>query len=150
MVANQIDPGPGHQDGESGNEIQWFEEEVRGAVGVGVFKGVAQFTFRLAFTLSNGLTIVEYYLARGMHIDEFAPNLSFFFSNGMDPEYTVIGRVARRIWVRAMRERYGANHILLASDDVIFRKYTGALNGGAAKNDRRRAVRSRYQCEWGA
>ncbi|MBX3689632.1 methylmalonyl-CoA mutase family protein [Dokdonella sp.] len=64
---------------------------------------------QLAFTLSNGLTIVEYYLARGMHIDDFAPNLSFFFSNGMDPEYTVIGRVARRIWARAMRERYGAN-----------------------------------------
>jgi methylmalonyl-CoA mutase len=64
---------------------------------------------QLAFTLSNGLTIVEYYLARGMNIDEFAPNLSFFFSNGMDPEYTVIGRVARRIWSRAMRERYGAN-----------------------------------------
>ncbi len=63
---------------------------------------------QLAFTLSNGFTIVEYYLARGMHIDDFAPNLSFFFSNGMDPEYTVIGRVARRIWARAMRERYGA------------------------------------------
>ena len=64
---------------------------------------------QLAFTLSNGLTIAEYYLARGMEIDQFAPNLSFFFSNGMDPEYTVIGRVARRIWARAMRERYGAN-----------------------------------------
>ena len=64
---------------------------------------------QLAFTLSNGFTIVEYYLARGMSIDEFAPNLSFFFSNGMDPEYTVIGRVARRIWARAMRERYGAS-----------------------------------------
>ncbi|MBD9537797.1 methylmalonyl-CoA mutase family protein [Stenotrophomonas sp. STM01] len=64
---------------------------------------------QLAFTLSNGFTIVEYYLARGMRIDDFAPNLSFFFSNGMDPEYTVIGRVARRIWARAMRERYGAN-----------------------------------------
>ena len=64
---------------------------------------------QLAFTLSNGFTIVEYYLARGMQIDDFAPNLSFFFSNGMDPEYTVIGRVARRIWARAMRERYGAN-----------------------------------------
>lgn len=64
---------------------------------------------QLAFTLSNGFTIVEYYLARGMDIDEFAPNLSFFFSNGMDPEYTVIGRVARRIWARAMRERYGAS-----------------------------------------
>ncbi len=63
---------------------------------------------QLAFTLSNGFTIVEYYLARGMAIDDFAPNLSFFFSNGMDPEYTVIGRVARRIWARAMRERYGA------------------------------------------
>ncbi|MEN1729017.1 MAG: methylmalonyl-CoA mutase family protein, partial [Pseudomonadota bacterium] len=64
---------------------------------------------QLAFTLSNGFTIVEYYLARGMDINAFAPNLSFFFSNGMDPEYTVIGRVARRIWARAMRERYGAN-----------------------------------------
>ncbi len=63
---------------------------------------------QLAFTLSNGFTIVEYYLARGMDIDDFAPNLSFFFSNGMDPEYAVIGRVARRIWARAMRERYGA------------------------------------------
>ncbi len=64
---------------------------------------------QLAFTLANGFTIVEYYLARGMQIDDFAPNLSFFFSNGMDPEYTVIGRVARRIWARAMRERYGAS-----------------------------------------
>ncbi len=64
---------------------------------------------QLAFTLSNGFTIVEYYLARGMKIDDFAPNLSFFFSNGMDPEYTAIGRVARRIWARAMRERYGAS-----------------------------------------
>ena len=64
---------------------------------------------QLAFTLSNGFTIVEYYLARGMDIDNFAPNLSFFFSNGMDPEYSVIGRVARRIWARAMRERYGAS-----------------------------------------
>jgi methylmalonyl-CoA mutase len=64
---------------------------------------------QLAFTLSNGFTIVEYYLARGMDIDDFAANLSFFFSNGMDPEYSVIGRVARRIWARAMRERYGAS-----------------------------------------
>jgi len=64
---------------------------------------------QLAFTLSNGFTIVEYYLARGMDIDDFAPNLSFFFSNGMDPEYAVIGRVARRIWARAMKERYGAS-----------------------------------------
>jgi methylmalonyl-CoA mutase len=63
---------------------------------------------QLAFTLSNGFTIVEYYLARGMAIDDFAPNLSFFFSNGMDPEYAVIGRVARRIWARAMRDLYHA------------------------------------------
>ena len=64
---------------------------------------------QLAFTLANGFTYVEAYLARGMHIDDFAPNLSFFFSNGMDPEYTVLGRVARRIWAVAMRNRYGAN-----------------------------------------
>ena len=64
---------------------------------------------QLAFTLSNGFSFVEAYLARGMKIDDFAPNLSFFFSNGMDPEYTVIGRVARRIWAVAMRDRYGAN-----------------------------------------
>ncbi len=64
---------------------------------------------QLAFTLSNGFTLVEAYLARGMHIDDFAPNLSFFFSNGMDPEYTVLGRVARRIWAVAMKEKYGAN-----------------------------------------
>jgi len=64
---------------------------------------------QLAFTLSNGFTFVEAYLARGMNIDDFAPNLSFFFSNGMDPEYTVMGRVARRIWATAMRDRYAAN-----------------------------------------
>ncbi|MSN26768.1 MAG: methylmalonyl-CoA mutase [Geobacter sp.] len=64
---------------------------------------------QLAFTLSNGFTFVEYYLSRGMHIDDFAPNLSYFFSNGLDPEYTVIGRVARRIWSVVMREKYGAN-----------------------------------------
>ena len=64
---------------------------------------------QLAFTLSNGFTFVEYYLGRGMDIDAFAPNLSFFFSNGMDPEYSVMGRVARRIWAVAMRERYGGN-----------------------------------------
>jgi methylmalonyl-CoA mutase len=64
---------------------------------------------QLAFTLANGFTYVESYLARGMRIDDFAPNLSFFFSNGMDAEYSVIGRVARRIWAIAMRERYGAN-----------------------------------------
>ena len=64
---------------------------------------------QLAFTLANGFTYVEAYLARGMHIDDFAPNLSFFFSNGMDPEYSVMGRVARRIWAAAMRYKYGAN-----------------------------------------
>jgi isobutyryl-CoA mutase len=64
---------------------------------------------QLAFTLANGFTYVEAYLARGMKVDDFAQNLSFFFSNGMDPEYTVIGRVARRIWAVAMRDRYGAN-----------------------------------------
>ena len=64
---------------------------------------------QLAFTLSNGFTYVEYYLSRGMKIDDFAPNLSFFFSNGMDPEYSVIGRVARRIWAKAMKNKYKAN-----------------------------------------
>ena len=64
---------------------------------------------QLAFTLANGFTFVEAYLARGMHIDDFAQNLSFFFSSGMDPEYTVMGRVARRIWAVAMKSRYGAN-----------------------------------------
>ena len=64
---------------------------------------------QLAFTLSNGFTFVEYYVSRGMNIDDFAPNLSFFFSNGVDPEYAVIGRVARRIWAKAMKHKYGAN-----------------------------------------
>nr|WP_299384548.1 methylmalonyl-CoA mutase family protein [Allomuricauda sp.] len=64
---------------------------------------------QLAFTLSNGFTYVEYYLSRGMDIDQFGPNLSFFFSNGIDPEYAVIGRVARRIWAKALKEKYGAN-----------------------------------------
>ena len=64
---------------------------------------------QLAFTLANGFTYVETYLARGMHIDDFAPNLSFFFSNGMDPEYTVLGRVARRIWATAIKNKYGGN-----------------------------------------
>lgn len=64
---------------------------------------------QLAFTLANGFTFVEYYLSRGMHIDEFAPNLSFFFSNGVDPEYSVIGRVSRRIWAKAMKHKYGGN-----------------------------------------
>jgi methylmalonyl-CoA mutase len=64
---------------------------------------------QLAFTLANGFTYVEYYLSRGLHIDQFAPNLSFFFSNGLDPEYAVIGRVARRIWSRAIKNLYGGN-----------------------------------------
>lgn len=64
---------------------------------------------QLAFTLANGFTYVEYYLSRGMNIDDFAPNLSFFFSNGMDPEYSVIGRVARRVWAKAMKHKYKAN-----------------------------------------
>src|SRR6185369_8896723 len=64
---------------------------------------------QLAFTLANGFTYVEYYRSRGMDVNAFAPNLSFFFSNGMDAEYTVLGRVARRIWAVAMRDRYGAN-----------------------------------------
>ena len=64
---------------------------------------------QLALTLSNGFTFVEYYLSRGMNIDDFAPNLSFFFSNGIDPEYSVIGRVSRRIWAKAMKIKYGAN-----------------------------------------
>ncbi len=64
---------------------------------------------QLAFTLANGFTFVEYYLSRGMNIDDFAPNLSFFFSNGMDPEYAVLGRVARRIWARTIRDKYGGN-----------------------------------------
>jgi len=64
---------------------------------------------QLAFTLANGFTYVEYYLSRGMNINDFAPNLSFFFSNGVDPEYAVIGRVARRLWAKAMKHKYGAN-----------------------------------------
>ncbi len=66
---------------------------------------------QLAFTLANGFTFVEYYLSRGMKIDEFAPSLSFFFSNGLDPEYSVIGRVARIIWAKAMKNKYKANHL---------------------------------------
>lgn len=64
---------------------------------------------QLAFTLANGFTYVEYYLSRGMHINDFGPNLSFFFSNGIDPEYSVIGRVARKLWAKALRDKYGAN-----------------------------------------
>ncbi len=94
---------------------QWFiEHEVRNFYSVSISgyhiaEAGANPITQLAFTLANGFTYVESYLARGMDIDDFAPNFSFFFSNGMDPEYTVIGRVARRIWAIAMRERYGAN-----------------------------------------
>jgi len=98
-----------------GDIAQWFvQHEVRNFYSVSISgyhiaEAGANPISQLAFTLSNGFTFVEAYLARGMHIDEFAPNLSFFFSNGMDPEYTVLGRVARRIWATAMRDRYGAN-----------------------------------------
>ncbi len=94
---------------------QWFiDNEVRNFYSVSISgyhiaEAGANPISQLAFTLANGFTYVESYLARGMHIDDFAPNLSFFFSNGMDPEYTVMGRVARRIWAVAMRERYGAS-----------------------------------------
>lgn len=94
---------------------QWFvEHEVRNFYSVSISgdhiaEAGANPISQLAFTLANGFTYVEAYLARGMSIDDFAPNLSFFFSNGMDAEYTVIGRVARRIWAIAMKERYGAS-----------------------------------------
>ena len=94
---------------------EWFiEKEVRNFYSVSISgyhiaEAGANPISQLAFTLANGFTYVEAYLARGMDIDAFAPNLSFFFSNGMDPEYSVIGRVARRIWAVAMREKYGAN-----------------------------------------
>jgi methylmalonyl-CoA mutase len=94
---------------------EWFiEHQVRNFYSVSISgyhiaEAGANPISQLAFTLANGFTYVEAYLARGMDIDDFAPNLSFFFSNGMDAEYTVIGRVARRIWAVAMRERYGAN-----------------------------------------
>ncbi len=94
---------------------QWFiDHEVRNFYSVSISgyhiaEAGANPITQLAFTLANGFTYVESYLARGMDVDDFAPNLSFFFSNGMDPEYTVIGRVARRIWAIAMKERYGAN-----------------------------------------
>ena len=98
-----------------GDIAEWFvQHDVRNFYSVSISgyhiaEAGANPISQLAFTLSNGFTFVEAYLARGMHIDEFAPNLSFFFSNGMDPEYTVLGRVARRIWATAMRDRYGAN-----------------------------------------
>jgi methylmalonyl-CoA mutase len=94
---------------------EWFvEHEVRNFYSVSISgyhiaEAGANPISQLAFTLSNGFTYVEAYLARGMSVDDFAPNLSFFFSNGMDPEYTVLGRVARRIWAVAMKERYSAN-----------------------------------------
>ncbi len=94
---------------------EWFvEHRVRNFYSVSIFgyhiaEAGANPISQLAFTLANGFTYVEAYLARGMAIDDFAPNLSFFFSNGMDPEYTVLGRVARRIWAVAMRDRYGAD-----------------------------------------
>ncbi|WP_323793617.1 fused isobutyryl-CoA mutase/GTPase IcmF [Nocardioides sp.] len=93
---------------------EWFiEKEIRNFYSVSISgyhiaEAGANPISQLAFTLANGFTYVESYLARGLDIDDFAPNLSFFFSNGMDPEYSVIGRVARRIWAVAMRERYGA------------------------------------------
>jgi methylmalonyl-CoA mutase len=93
---------------------EWFiEHEVKNFYSVSISgyhiaEAGANPLTQLAFTLANGFTYVESYLARGMRIDDFAPNLSFFFSNGMDPEYTVLGRVARRIWAVAMKERYGA------------------------------------------
>ena len=97
-------------------DIQQFfiENEVRNFYSVSVSgyhiaEAGANPITQLALTLSNGFTYLEYYLARGMDIDQIAPNLSFFFSNGMDPEYTVIGRVARRIWAIAMKEKYGAS-----------------------------------------
>jgi methylmalonyl-CoA mutase len=98
-----------------GDMQQYFiEKEVRNFYSVSISgyhiaEAGANPISQLAFTLANGFTFVEAYLARGMAIDDFAPNLSFFFSNGMDPEYSVLGRVARRIWAVAMRDRYGAN-----------------------------------------
>ncbi|KQY60506.1 methylmalonyl-CoA mutase [Aeromicrobium sp. Root495] len=94
---------------------EWFiEQKVRNFYSVSISgyhiaEAGANPISQLAFTLANGFTYVEAYLARGMDIDDFAPNLSFFFSNGMDPEYSVIGRVARRVWAVAMKEKYGAN-----------------------------------------
>jgi len=94
---------------------EWFvQHEVRNFYSVSISgyhiaEAGANPISQLAFTLANGFTYVESYLARGMNIDDFAPNLSFFFSNGMDAEYTVLGRVARRIWAVAMRDKYGAN-----------------------------------------
>ncbi len=90
-----------------GNKIQNFYSV--SISGYHIAEAGANPVTQLAFTLANGFTYVEYYLSRGMHIDDFAPNLSFFFSNGMDPEYSVIGRVARKIWAKAMKLKYKAN-----------------------------------------
>ncbi|MDZ7842653.1 MAG: fused isobutyryl-CoA mutase/GTPase IcmF [Gammaproteobacteria bacterium] len=98
-----------------GDIQQWFvDNQVRNFYSVSISgyhiaEAGANPISQLAFTLANGFTYVEAYLARGMDIDDFAPNLSFFFSNGMDPEYTVLGRVARRIWAVTMRDKYGGN-----------------------------------------
>ncbi|MET7541865.1 fused isobutyryl-CoA mutase/GTPase IcmF [Streptomyces sp. NPDC005507] len=98
-----------------GDIQEWFiEQDVRNFYSVSISgyhiaEAGANPISQLAFTLANGFTYVESYLARGMDVDDFAPNLSFFFSNGMDPEYAVLGRVARRVWAVAMRDRYGAN-----------------------------------------
>ncbi|MFI9777565.1 fused isobutyryl-CoA mutase/GTPase IcmF [Streptomyces sp. NPDC051956] len=98
-----------------GDIQEWFiEQDVRNFYSVSISgyhiaEAGANPISQLAFTLANGFTYVESYLARGMKVDDFAPNLSFFFSNGMDPEYSVLGRVARRVWAVAMRDRYGAN-----------------------------------------
>jgi methylmalonyl-CoA mutase len=98
-----------------GDIQEWFiDHEVRNFYSVSISgyhmaEAGANPITQLAFTLANGFTFVEYYLARGMDIDDFAPNLSFFFSNGIDPEYAVIGRVARRIWAKAIKHRYGGN-----------------------------------------
>ncbi|HMQ22340.1 MAG TPA: methylmalonyl-CoA mutase family protein, partial [Planctomycetota bacterium] len=98
-----------------GDVQEWFiQKDVRNFYSVSISgyhiaEAGANPITQLAFTLANGFTYVEYYLARGMDVDEFGPNLSFFFSNGLDPEYAVIGRVARRIWAKAMRSKYGAS-----------------------------------------
>ncbi len=98
-----------------GDIQQWFvENDVKNFYSVSISgyhiaEAGANPITQLAFTLANGFTYVEYYLSRGMRIDDFAPNLSFFFSNGLDPEYSVIGRVARRIWAKAIKQKYGGN-----------------------------------------
>ena len=98
-----------------GDVAEWFaQHDVRNFYSISISgyhiaEAGANPIHQLAYTLANGFTYVEYYLSRGLDIDAFAPNLSFFFSNGMDPEYTVIGRVARRIWATTLRDKYGAN-----------------------------------------